>query len=201
MRGAPYRHDMREEVNDERFRPRGPDGARQDRSPKSWWNAKAGMFAHAVAAALDGEPWTRAFDRFAQGGWNHVVVNRYAYIQIKKVGGGGSANPVEICTHAARYATTLKTQVEFYRPHLVVGRGIGRDSPAQLFAEHVLAGGRQRKTSNSGATWWEFPARARPRAMLQLWHPARRGSRSELYQDVWSSVREVANKMGLDQQR
>ena len=50
----------------------------------------------AVAAALDGEPGTRAFKRFARGGWNHEVVNRYAYIQLKKVGGGGTANSEEI---------------------------------------------------------------------------------------------------------
>ena len=46
------------------------------------------MFAHAVAAALDGEPGRRAFERFDRGGWNHEVVNRYAYIQLGKVGGG-----------------------------------------------------------------------------------------------------------------
>ena len=53
---VPRAHDMRDEVSDERFRPAvGPDGAREDRSSKSWWNGKAGMFAHAVAAALAGE--------------------------------------------------------------------------------------------------------------------------------------------------
>lgn len=201
MRGTPHPHDMREEVNDERFRPRWQDGTRQDRSAKSWWNGKAGMFAHAVAAALDGELWTKAFDRFAEGGWNHEVVNRYGYIQVKKIGGGGEADADEICAHAAKYATTLKLQVELYRPHLVLGCGIGRDSPARLLAAHVLPGGEERITSKSGATWWKFPARACPRAMVQLWHPARRRSRQELYEDVWSSVREVASRVGLDQHR
>jgi len=55
MGGVPYAHDMRDEVSDVRFRRLGPDGVRMDVSPKSWWNAKAGMFAHAVAAALDAE--------------------------------------------------------------------------------------------------------------------------------------------------
>jgi len=201
MRGAPYPLDMRDEVNDQRFRPLGRDGTRQDRSAKSWWNGKAGMFAHAVAAALEGEPEKRAFKRFARGAWNHEVVNRYAYIQLKKVGGGGTSNADEICAHAAKYATTLKHQLDLYRPHLVLGCGIGRDSPARLLAAHVLVGGRKRFTLKSGATWWEFPAAARTKAMVQLWHPARRRSRSELYQDVWSSVREVASEVGLTQRQ
>ena len=194
----PRAHDMRSEVSDERFRPVGPDGALQERSPKSWWNGKAGMFAHAVAAALDGEAGIDAYARFAQGGWNHEVVNRYGYIQIKKIGGGGQSNASEICAHAAQYASTLKAQVDLYRPHLVLGCGVGKHSPARLLAAHVLAGGKHRTTSKSGATWWEFPAGARPRAMLQVWHPAwRDGPRSELYEDVWNSVREVASEVGL----
>jgi hypothetical protein len=197
MRGVPYALDMRDEVHDERFRPIGQDGTRQDRSPKSWWNGKAGMFAHAVAAALDGEPARTSFDRFAQGGWNHEVVNRYAYIQVKKLGGAGSSNAAEICAHAAKYANTLKQQVEIYRPHLILGCGVGRDSPARLIAAHVLGDGRERVASKTGAIWWEFSAAARPRAMVQLWHPARRGSRWNLYEDVWSSVRDVASKEGL----
>ncbi len=180
----------------ERFRPR-RDGKLRESSAKGWWNAKAGLFAHAVAAALDGESTADAIDRFNKGGWNHKVVNRYAYIQIKKVGGAGAAKPSEICGHAADYADTLALQLALYRPHLVLGCGVGRDSPAGLLAAHVLSGGRKDITSKTGATWWEFSETSRPRAMAQLWHPARRGSRSELYQDVWSSVREVANKIGL----
>ena len=53
MRGVPYPLDMRDEVSDEFFRPLGRDGTRQERSPKSWWNGKAGMFAHSVAAASE----------------------------------------------------------------------------------------------------------------------------------------------------
>jgi hypothetical protein len=197
MRGSPYALDMRDEVHDDWFRPIGRDGTRQARSPKSWWNGKAGMFAHAVAAALDGEPANIAFDRFSQGGWNHEVVNRYAYIQVKKIGGGGTSNVAKICAHASKYAGVLKEQVELYRPHLVLGCGVGKDSPAQLLAVHVLSDGGERVTSQTQAKWWEFSAAARPRAMVQLWHPARRGSRWTLYEDVWSSVQEVASKMGL----
>ncbi len=197
MRGDAHAHDMRDEVSDVRFRPLGEDGTREDRSAKSWWNWKAGMFAHAVAAAQEEEPWTKAFARFGKGGWNHEVVNRFAYIQIKKVGGAGTSHPDEICAHAAKYATTLKQEVDLYRPHFVLGCGIGRGSPARLLAAHVLVGGREAVTRQTGATWWECAPTARPRAMVQLWHPARRGLRSELYQDVWSSVREVAHKVGL----
>lgn len=113
----------------------------------------------------------------------------------------GTSNPAEICAHAIKYAATLKLQVELYRPHLVLGCGVGRDSPARLVAKHVLPGGRERVTSKTGATWWEFPVIARPRAMVQVWHPAWRGSRSKLYKDVWSSVREVATQVGLRQRQ
>jgi hypothetical protein len=92
---------------------------------------------------------------------------------------------------------TLKHQVDLYRPHLVLGCGVGRNSPARLLAAQALAGGRESVTRETGATWWEFSSAARPRAMVQLWHPARRGLRSELYQDVWSSVREVVQKIRL----
>ena len=197
MRGEAYPHDMRDEVSDVRFRPLKQDGTREDRSAKSWWNWKAGMFAHAVAAALEEEPWTKAFVRFRNGEWNHEVVNRFAYIQVKKVGGGGTSNAYEICAHAARYSTALKQQVDLYRPHLVLGCGVGRDSPARLLAEQVLVGGRQAVTRRTRATWWEFPSAARPRAMVQLWHPARRGLKSELYEDVWSSAHEVMHQIGI----
>ncbi len=197
MKGEARAHDMRDEVSDVRFRPLARDGTREERSAKSWWNRKAGMFAHAVAAALADEAWTEAFGRSNKGGWNHDVVNRFAYIQIKKVGGGGKSKAREIRAHAAQYATTLAQQVDLYRPHLVLGCGMEPGSPARLLAEHVLAGGRKEVTGGTGATWWELSPTAHPRAMVQLWHPARRGLREKLYQDVWSSVHEVLHKIGL----
>jgi hypothetical protein len=63
MRGNPYAHDMRDEVRDKRFRPV-RNGRPQDRSPLSWWNAKVGLFAHAVAAALDGMTDVLAYNEF-----------------------------------------------------------------------------------------------------------------------------------------
>ena len=190
---------MRDEVRDERFRPLGRDGTRQHRSPSCWWNAKAGMFAHAVAAALDSDAAREAFGRFARGGWNHRVVNRFAYVQIKKVGGTGISNSEELRAHATKYADVLQQQVQIYRPDLVLGCGVGGGSPAQLMAANVLPDGQERSTTKSGATWWQFSAAGRPRALVQLWHPARRGDRWTLYEDVWVSVREVARSVGLGQ--
>ena len=199
MRGNPYAVDMRDEVRDERFRPLGRDGTRQHRSQTCWWNSKAGMFAHAVAAALDGESGSKAFGRFAQRGWNHDVVNRFAYVQIKKVGGAGTSNAAALRAHATQYADTLQQQVQLYRPHLVIGCGVGGGSPAQLMAAHVMPNGRKRCTKKTGARWWKFSATAHPRALVQLWHPAWRGDRWTLYEDVWASVREVARSVGLGQ--
>ena len=191
-------HDMRDEVSDGHFRPLGPDGERQDRPTTGWWNWKAGMFAHAVAAALEDEPWQKAFDRFFEGGWNHKVVNRFAYIQIKKIGGVGTSNVKEICAHAATYAATLRQQVDLYQPHLLLGCGAGRHAPARLFAEHVLVGGRNDVMTKTHMHWWEYSSPAHPRAMVQLWHPAKRGLKSAIYQDVWHSIHEVVHKVGLD---
>jgi hypothetical protein len=197
MGGVPYALDMRDQVRDERFRHIGPDGVRSEVSPKSWWNAKAGMFAHAVAAALDGEPASTAYRRFCSSGWNHGVVNRFGYIQIKKVGGGGSSNPADICRHAEKYANTLRDQIALYRPHLVLGCGTGKHSPAELLSRYVIPNGQLQKTSKTTATWWKFPLSAFPLGMVQLWHPARRGDRWQLYDDVWGSVEEVARRVGL----
>src|SRR5205807_1134316 len=99
---------------------------------KSWWNAKAGMFAHAVGAALDGELPRKGFDRFTHNIWHHAVVNRFGYIQIKKIGGGGTSNASEIILYASKYAGALKQQLRLCRPHLVLGCGVGKDSPARL---------------------------------------------------------------------
>ena len=133
------------------------------------------MFAHAVAAALEQERWTAAFARFGTGGWNHDLVNRFACIQIKKVGGGGTSKANELCTHAAKYAITLNQQMDLYRPHLVLGCGVGQDSPARLLATHVLVGGREAITRETGATWWQFSP-----AALKLWsnHGIPRGADS-----------------------
>jgi hypothetical protein len=204
MRGRPCAHDMRDEVSDARFRPLGRTGTREERSPRSWWNNKVGLFAHAVAAALEGEPEPAAFARFksvlAGGEWNHEVVNRFAYIQVKKIGGGGTSNAREICAYAERCATILRQQVELYRPHLVIGCGVGKDSPARLFATYVLPGGQRQKTSVSRAAWWRFPSASRPTALVQLYHPSWRGARSDLHRDVFNSVREVARNVGVCRQ-
>jgi hypothetical protein len=102
-------------------------------------------------------------------------VNRFAYVQIKKVGGGGTSKADEICTHAAKYATTLKRQLDLYRPHLVLGCGVGRDSPARLFGAHVLPGGRKTVTdrTSQGAPPLEYP-RGAPRLVASVsWRASR----------------------------
>src|SRR5688572_9771384 len=55
LRGVPLAMDMRDEVCDKQFRPL-REGKREERRVTCWWNSKAGMFAHAVAAALEGKP-------------------------------------------------------------------------------------------------------------------------------------------------
>ena len=191
MAGGARAEDMRDALRDRHFRPRLSSGEREERRPTCWWNWKAGMFAHAVSAALEGRVWQKSLESFRSGGWHNEVVNRFAYIQIKKVGGGGTSDAREVCAHAVDYSAVLKRQVELYKPHLILGCGVGRHSPAILFAEHIVPGGKMKTTRRSGATWWEYKASNRPRAMIQLWHPARRGGQAELYEDVWSSVREV----------
>src|SRR5690606_3988890 len=120
---------------------------------------------------------------------------RFAYIQIKKTGGGGTADRDEIRAHAEKYADVLSAQVTLYQPHLVLGCGVGGDSPARLLAAHVLAGDAPQRTRVTRAEWWRFEAPSRPLAMIQLWHPARRGSRRVTYRDVWASVREVVGTL------
>jgi hypothetical protein len=185
-------------VSDERFRPLGPKGVRIEVPPKkSWWNAKAGLFAHAVAAVLDGEPASKAYRRFCLGVWNHAVVNRFGYIQIKKVAGGGTSKAKELRVYAKTYAGTLSQQIKLYEPDLILGCGVGGGSPAGLLAQYVLTDGQKQRTAKTGATWWRFTKSPRPRAMVQLWHPAWRGDRWMLYDDVWGSVEEVARRLGL----
>ena len=165
-----------------------------------WWNRKAGMFAHAVAAALDGTPAKQASARFEAlikgGGWVHDVVNRFAYIQIKKVGGGGTSNAREICDYAARYGDTLKRQIELYQPGLIIGCGVGKASPARLILP-FLGTGSENTASTTGAAWWRFDTAWGQTVVIQQYHPAKRGSTSALYEDVWSSVREVSLKSKL----
>jgi hypothetical protein len=201
MRGKPYALDMRDQVRDEKFRPC-IAGEREDRSNRGWWNDKVGLFAHAAASALDGEPEPASFKRFqsvmADGKWNHEVVNRFAYIQIKKVGGGGTSDASKICEHAERYAQTLKDQISLYRPHIVIGCGLGRSSPANLLHEHVFVKEGASRKARTGAMWWQWSAASRPQALLREYHPSVRNvPRADVYRDVWSSVREIANKVRM----
>jgi len=199
LNGATKRLDLRDEIRDPCFRPL-EEGVRQERRPSCWWNAKAGMFAHAVAAALDGKPVGPSYREFQKvvddGDWHHRVVNRFGYIQIKKIGGGGRIVESEICDFARRYSHVLRKQIELYRPHLVIGGGIGKASPALLLSSLVLPGGRQLEVP-TGATWWRFSRASRPMGILQQWHPARRGSRRELYEDLWHSTRQMAKTLGI----
>ena len=188
--GQHRRHDMRLEVRDPHFRPL-ISGERIERTSHCWWNAKAGMFAHAVAAAIDGEPSRSALRRFRPGDWHHDVVNRFGYLQIKKTGGAGQSVAGEIRSHAAIWAHALRGQLDVYAPDLVIGCGTGGHGPAQLLAEHVLTGGTREETRRTTAVWWRFDVGRRPKAMLQAWHPSIRKERSEVYRDLYASVREV----------
>jgi hypothetical protein len=76
------------------------------------------------------------------------VVNRFAYILMKKVG-GGSINADEICAHAEKYSQTLKDQIDLYQPHIIIGSGIGKASPAQLLPAHVLVEEGQKKGNST----------------------------------------------------
>lgn len=200
LNGATKRLDLRDEIRDPFFRPL-QGGRREERRPTTWWNARAGMFAHAVAAAIDGKPQSQSFQDFrrtiVEGEWHHDVVNRFAYIQIKKVGGRGTSNAREIARFAERYAETLRAQIDLCRPHLVIGGGTPPGSPAELLNKFVLPSGEKARLRSTGATWWRFGSRSRPRAVLQHWHPARRGSRAELYRDLWTSLREVLQELRL----
>ena len=189
--GRPRPHDMRDEIRDAQFRPLKADGSREQRRPTCWWNWKAGMFAHATAAALDDEPWRAAFARFQKRDWNHEVVNRFGYVQIKKLAGGGVANSRQIRDHAERHAAVLTRQFDLYKPNLVIGCGTPPASPAELLAQYVFTGGTPGTTGTSKAKCWMFGTSSSPATLLQLWHPARRGSKAELYEDVWKSVRDV----------
>lgn len=87
MREAPYALDMRDEVSDEGFRPIGRDGRRQNRSAMSWWNGKPECsHTRSLRRSTPRPKATRSIDLVEAGG--NEVVNRYAYIQVKKVGGG-----------------------------------------------------------------------------------------------------------------
>ena len=177
-------HDMRAEV-------------RQRVLENTWWNRKAGLFAHAVAAAMDGQGWASGLRDFESTQWHHRTVNRFAYVQIKKTGGGGVSDPAALRLHAERYADVLEKQLSIYRPHLVLGCGVGSGSPARLLDRFVLPGGAMQTAKATGATWWEFESPKNPRALVQLWHPARRGVQAGTYKDVYATVREVARAVGL----
>lgn len=193
MNGAPTAADMRQEVSHRQFQPL-IDGRRDERLPSCFWNAKAGLFAHAVTSALEGlSPETACQDferRLAAGEWFHEVVNRFCYIQIKKVGGVGSINAREVVRHAKQHADVLSEQVHLYRPSLIVGGGTGSASPAALLAA-ILGADDKRAAPSTGATWWQWRAPWGPVGVIQQWHPSRRGSRSELYVDIARSVSDV----------
>lgn len=55
MRGVPYAQDMRDQVRHPQFKSL-VNGERREQFVRGWWNAKAGLFAHAVASALEGAP-------------------------------------------------------------------------------------------------------------------------------------------------
>ena len=200
MGGVPRASDMRREVSHSQFQPL-LDGHREARSPSCFWNAKAGLFAHAVDSALrDRTPTVtyREFERsLAAGAWFHEVVNRFCYIQIKKVGGAGSIDAREVVRHAREHGDVLVEQVRLYEPGLIVGGGIGPASPAALLAS-ILGADDERVAPSTGATWWLWRAPWGPVGLIQQWHPSRRGSKSDLYVDVARSVADVWRSLRLE---
>jgi hypothetical protein len=194
MKNEPYALDMRKEVSDPALRPL-RNGRRIPHSPTCWWNAKAGLFAHAVAAVIDGESEGAAYERFddlvKHGRWNHGVLNRFAYMQIKKIGGGGTSRTAEIERFAKKHFLVLRKQVDLYRPHVVIGCGTWGGSPARLLKTLVLRGGEEHKTKKTGAAYWHYGANEFPRVLIEQYHPSARKSPTDLYWDVWWSIREV----------
>ena len=92
----------------------------------------------------------------------------FVFMQIKKVGGGSSSVSSQIEEHAKTYRQFLKKQIALYRPHLIIGCGLGGGLPARLLNKYVLPPfvGNERHTG--GFAWWRFSDSARPVALLSL---------------------------------
>jgi len=205
----PFDMDMRAQIRDPEFRaagdgtPRGiPVEYRYPGSIRGWWNSKVAAFGHAVVHAFqDGSPAKSfaAFQRLiADGQRTHDFLFPFGFIQIKKVGGGGTSNPEDITRFARQYRRCLKEQIEMYEPHLIIGCGMPPASPARLLNEFVLPGGEeQRRTRHGKLVWWRYQASARPVAMLEFNHPSFRGSREKKYCALMSAVREISGVVGF----
>jgi hypothetical protein len=175
---------------------------------KGWWNCRVAGFGHAVVRALAGGS-PSSYEQFKPliapgptGFRTHPFLFPFAFIQIKKVGGGGKRDTEGIVRHADLYREFLKRQVEAYKPHLIIGCGRGSASPARLLKEYLLSGGEARRTvcprlqqtkGVKGFKWWRFSDAHRPIAMLEFYHPSAQGVPPEqLYAALTSAVREIA---------
>jgi len=194
MGGAPYEMDMRAQLNDPQFRAFRNGTFGRPASIRGWWNCKVGALAHAVVNALNDERPQKAFVRFQSliecRHRNHDFLHRFAFMQIKKVGGAGTSKSAEIERHAIDYSQYLKRQIVVYRPHLIIGCGRPPASPARLLNQYVLPAGQEHRTHDGRWTWWRYGLSGRPMAMLEFRHPSR-GSSEDKYCSLLSAVREV----------
>jgi len=170
----------------------------------AWWNNKVGSFGHAVRSAINGTPPKRAFAEWekllGEEDWRaHDFLFPFGFVQIKKVGGGGTSNDDDIEHFARDYADVLREQLALYQPDLVIACGRGGRSPAKLLRKYVLTqSAAERWTRGAEAFgWWRFDSGTHPTALLEAPHPSARGSREARYIALLSAVREVVKAAAL----
>jgi hypothetical protein len=197
----PYDLDMRAQIRDLEFRAIRDGKFGSPGTLRGWWNYKVGGLAHAAVCALSGGSPAKSlgsFHRLIKNGQRlHEFLFPFAFVQIKKTGGGGASNPDDIERHARMYRQCLRTQVRLYDPHLIIGCGLPPASPARLLNQYVLPPAEERKTADERFTWWQYPDSARPLAMLEFNHPSFRGPRDPKYFALISALREISTASGL----
>ncbi len=200
LEGENFDLDMRAQVRNEDPN----DPLRSAPSARGWWRGKVGAFAHAVQHSMSERDVEERFQDFCalrDSSPREAPVDYlfpFAFMQVKKRGGGGVQHAGEVYYYTRRYRHELAAQLGIYQPDLVVGCGRGQSAPADLIRDLVLPQhfGEERQT-RSGFRWWRASAAAgRPGALLEYNHPSARTSRLALYRELAEAVAEIRTTLG-----
>ena len=180
FQGCPRAYDFRIELPD---------------NPHHFWKRKVGLLCYALSSFSDtvDELWKKAQDSEIDA--TKELLSRFGYVQIRKMGGAGTADHKKLRQYAEEYGALLREQIAIYSPNLVVACGLGTAKTFSLLTEHVLKEHRECQLGRTGRRYAivnDTELSPSPIYMIETHHPSHRKSRYEVFRDLVSDFRHVA---------
>jgi len=154
--------------------------------PHPWWSTVANWCA-AMSACPETPRWSDLGQVAAKD-----CLERFAFMQVKKSVGAGSVREDTLIDFARRDADMIREQLRIYRPHVIVGCGIGK------ILASILEGTKWRQTQRG--VWYvecTLDVNLPTSYLIDYMHPSARAMKSVVCFGLLDAYREIIDAHGL----